>query len=108
VSDLFTYPEAPGFKARDTSRAAAEEAAGTAPILRARALAILERSNGLTADQVAARMGASILSIRPRITELSRLHKIRDCGERRLNASGKKAIVWMAVQPARLNRESHS
>jgi predicted ArsR family transcriptional regulator len=103
VTDLFAYPHAPGAQDTDTSRAAASDAAATAPRLRGKALAILERSNGLTADQVAARLGLSILSIRPRCTELSRLGKIRDTGERRRNASGKNAIVWAAVQPARLN-----
>lgn len=102
MSDLFTYPNQPGFKARETSADAADAAAETAPILRARCLATLERSNGLTADEVAGRMGASILSIRPRISELTRLGKVRDTGERRNNASGKKAIVWAAIQPARL------
>jgi predicted ArsR family transcriptional regulator len=104
MSDLFAYPDAPGAQDRDTSRDAAAEIAPQAPILRARALDVLERSNGLTADQVAARLGLSILSIRPRVTELARLGKVRDSGERRLNISGKKAIVWMAVHPARLNR----
>lgn len=102
--DLFAYPHAPGAQDRDTSQAAAEGIAPRAPKLREMALAILERSNGLTADQVAARLGLSILSIRPRITELTRLGKVRDTGERRPNASGKNAIVWAAVQPARLNR----
>lgn len=104
MSDLFAYPHQLGSQDRDTSRDAAAEIAPKAQILRARALEVLERSNGLTADQVAARLGMSILSIRPRCTELARMGKVRDSGERRLNASGKKAIVWMAVQPARLNR----
>jgi len=102
MNDLFAYPNVPGFKARDTSADAASAAKETAPILRARCLAVLERSNGLTADEVAGRLGASILSVRPRITELTHLGKIRDTGSRRSNASGKSAIVWMAVQPARL------
>lgn len=105
MSDLFDYPATPGWKARQTSAAAAADAAATAPQLRARCLAVLERSNGLTADEVAGRMGASILSIRPRITELTHLGKVRDTGDRRRNASGKNAIVWAAVQPARLNRD---
>lgn len=104
MTDLFSYPSAPGAKARDTSFAAAEEAAETAPLLRARALSVLERSNGLTADEVAGRLGLSILSIRPRISELTRLGKVRDSGHRRQNASGKNAIVWQAVHPARLSR----
>jgi len=104
MTDLFNYPDGPGFKARGTSASAAEEMAETAPVLRARALRILESSMGLTADEVAGRMGASILSVRPRISELTRLGKVRDSGERRRNASGKSAIVWAAVHPARLQR----
>lgn len=102
MSDLFTYPHQPGAQDRDTSRAAADHAGETAPLLRAKALAVLERSNGLTADEVAGRLGLSILSIRPRITELSRLGKVRDSGHRRRNASGRNAIVWAPVHPARL------
>ena len=103
MNDLFSYPYAPGARARDTSRAAAEEVAPAAPLLRQRALAVLEASRGLTADQVAAKLGESILSIRPRMTELSRLGSIRDSGERRANKSGKRAIVWVAVYPASLS-----
>lgn len=102
MTDIFTYPNAPGAQNCDTSRAAAIDAAATAPQLRARALAVLEHSNGLTADEVAGRLGLSILSIRPRVTELSRLGKVRDSGQRRQNASGKRAIVWTPVFPAKL------
>lgn len=102
MTDLFAYPHEPGAQDRDTSREAAEAMAPTAPQLRARALAVLERSNGLTADEVAGRLGLSILSIRPRVTELSRLGKVRDSGIRRHNASGKRAIVWAPVFPAKL------
>jgi predicted ArsR family transcriptional regulator len=100
MTDLFTYPHAPGAQDRDTSRAAAAEI--DAPLLRARALAVVERSNGLTADEVAGKLGLSILSIRPRLTELSRLGKVRDSGQRRPNASGRNAIVWAPVFPARI------
>ncbi len=102
MTDLFSYPNHPGAQDRDTSQAAADEIADRAPQLRARALAVLERSNGLTADEVAGRLGLSILSIRPRITELAQLGKVRDSGDRRANASGRRAIVWQAVFPARL------
>lgn len=102
MTDLFKYPHQPGAQDRDTSRDAAADAAETAPLLRARALTVIERSNGLTADEVAGRLGLSILSIRPRITELSRLGKVRDSGARRRNASGRNAIVWTPVFPARL------
>lgn len=102
MADLFTYPHQPGAQDRDTSQDAAEAIAETAPLLRTRALAIVERSNGLTADEVAGRLGLSILSIRPRMTELARLGKVRDSGVRRQNASGRNAIVWAPVFPARL------
>lgn len=105
MTDLFSYPHQPGAQDRDTSRAAASSAADTAPLLRARALAVLERSNGLTADEVAGRLGLSILSIRPRITELARMGKVRDSGVRRRNASGRNAIVWAPVFPARLTKQ---
>ena len=101
-ADLFSYPHHPGSQERETSRAAADAVAERAPHLRARALAVIERSNGLTADEVAGRLGLSILSIRPRMTELARLGRVRDSGARRPNASGKKAIVWAPVNPAHL------
>lgn len=108
MPDLFAYPDAPGFKARDTAAEAAEAMRDTAPVLRARCLSVLERSNGLTADEVAGRLGVSILSVRPRVSELTRLGKVRDSGDRRANVSGKRAIVWAAVQPARLSGGTHA
>lgn len=114
MTDLFDYPDypdypdSPGFKARETSAQAADEMAECAPTLRSKCLVALERSMGLTADEVAGRLGVSILAIRPRISELTRLGKVRDSGARRRNDSGKSAIVWAAVQPARLNRERPS
>jgi len=102
MTDLFRYPHAPGARDRDTSQASAADVQPIAATLRAKALAVVERSNGLTADEVAGRLGLSILSIRPRLTELARLQKVRDTGIRRRNASGKQAIVWAALNPARL------
>ncbi|AHE52600.1 hypothetical protein [Sphingomonas sanxanigenens] len=100
MTDLLRQAPAPGASARDTSRAAAADIAPRAKIFRDRALAALEASNGLTADEVAGKVGLPVLSIRPRITELFALGLIRDTHERRANASGRKAIVWAAIQPA--------
>lgn len=108
MPDLFGYPHTPGAKARDTSFQAAEETADKAPVIRARCLKVLEHSNGLTADEVAGRLGLSILSVRPRITELARDGKVRDSGDRRHNASGKRAIVWAPVNPARLKGRANT
>lgn len=94
--DLFTYaeryPQTPGWRPTDTSRAAAEQIdAGT---LRAKVLQTIRAFGPLTADECAQRLCLSILSIRPRCTELRALGRLRDTGQRRANASGRHAIVW--------------
>ncbi len=58
---------------------------------------IRETPDGLTADQVAARLGESVLSIRPRITELKKTNRIADTGRRRKNHSGRAAAVMVAI-----------
>lgn len=94
---MITYPFRPGAQDRDTSEKAAVAIGKTAPILRIRALVEITHSRGLTADEVADRMGKSILSIRPRVTELARMNLVEDSGIRRKNLSGRHAIVWCAV-----------
>ena len=90
-----SYPFIPGAQDRDTSIAAADAIEAAAPTLRDLSLAAIRASGtGLTADEAAATLGLSILSIRPRVTELGRLGEIEDTGVRRNNDSGKKAIVW--------------
>jgi predicted HTH transcriptional regulator len=93
--DLFTYPRAPGFKAAGTSRTAAEKVRPQALTLREQVLALLQRAS-LTADECAAKLDKSILSIRPRLSELLALGKIYDTGRTRANASGIQATVWKA------------
>lgn len=91
--DLFDYPNTPGFKEPTTSAAAAESMKPTARTLRSKVLDCLALANG-TADEIAARLDASPLAIRPRFTELQRMGKIEDTGRRRRNASGRSAKVW--------------
>ena len=99
-ADLFslTYPKVPGSATTDTSIAAAKDVAGKAPRLRQQVLDVLSDYGSLTADEVAELLDLDKLSIRPRLTELSKLGQITDTGTRRANQSGKKAIVW-AVKP---------
>ncbi|MEQ8707951.1 MAG: hypothetical protein RIC36_03110 [Rhodospirillales bacterium] len=52
--------------------------------------------HGLTADELAARLGMDRWSIQPRTSELRCKGLIRDSGQRRPNATGKLAIVWTA------------
>jgi predicted ArsR family transcriptional regulator len=91
-----TYPHLPGFQDTDTSKAAAGSVAPSAHTLRDAALRVL-KSGPRTADEVAAALGESILSIRPRLTELRMMARVYDTGERRKNSSGRSAIVWRAA-----------
>ena len=91
------YPLFPGFRDTDTSFEAAEKIAPAVSHLKKSVLATIKSSDGLTADEVADRLGLSILAIRPRVTELNKLGLIRDTGDRRANASGRGAIVWNAM-----------
>ena len=92
--DLFDrYLEGPGAAPVDTSIGAANRVAPVAKSLREKCLTVLSRG-GFTADEIADRLGESILTIRPRVTELNKLGKIKDTGARRPNSSGRPAIVW--------------
>lgn len=89
------YPAAPGFKRDGTSRDAARSMADAAPCLKSQCWSAL-RDRPMTADECAAAIGVSILAIRPRFSELLREGLIEDTGERRANASGRKAQVMRA------------
>lgn len=74
----------PGWKDDTTSREAALDIAKHAAALRFRALEIIKASSdGLTPDEVAARMGSTPFSIRPRCTELRSEGFIVRTGKRR-------------------------
>lgn len=95
--DLFSryasYPSVAGFKATETSAEAARTI--DASTCRALVLAALRKFGAMTADECALRyLGYSILTVRPRFSELKALGQIEDSGQRRKNASGHKAIVW--------------
>jgi len=102
------YPDAPGHKGRDTGIAAAEDVAPKVPRLQRVVLKSLETAGPSTPDEIAARHGLSILTIRPRVSELGRLGKIVDTGARRVNRSGKKAIVWRLAKVAEQNTPDNS
>lgn len=87
------YPDQPGAKAPGTSQEAADSMKPDASRLRSLVLESL-RSRHLTPDECAARLGLSVLSIRPRFTELVAKGAIVATGERRDNASGRRAKVW--------------
>lgn len=93
----------PGHKEETTSRLAAEHVASSAETLRSLVLsAILAEPR--TADEVAEALGQTVLAIRPRVSELRKLNKVRPLlgpdgrQVRRANASGINAIVWECVR----------
>ena len=89
------YPAAPGFKVPGPSEMAARAVTAPAKILLWKVKTCLAgMQGGATADEIAAELGASILSIRPRVSELNRLGVIEKTAERRKNASGMTATVW--------------
>ncbi len=56
-----------------------------------------ENREGATADEIAYLLKYSILTVRPRVSELNKMHLIVDSGLRRPNTSGRSAIVWVAA-----------
>lgn len=98
---LFSYSRAPGFKARGTSRDAARAVRADAANLREKVYGAFLAAgyDGLTADEAARLLNRSVLSVRPRVTELSRESKPRlvKTNKRRANESGLKATVWRTV-----------
>jgi predicted ArsR family transcriptional regulator len=90
------YPITPGYKAPGTSREAAQAMQGRAQRLRDQVLALLQ-SEELTADEAATKLGESVLSVRPRFSELHRMGLIWHSTKRRKNISGASAAVWFAA-----------
>ena len=93
------YPNAPGHRNVDTSIAAAVALAPKLGRLQQMTLAAVQAAgcHGMTADELAAHLGMDRWSIQPRTSELKRKGLTRDSGLRRMNASGKMAIVWIAA-----------
>lgn len=84
----------------DTSVAAAEALQPDARTLREDVLRAIRAAGpwGLTADEAAARLRLTPFTARPRCTELHTAGLIVDSGVRRANASGRRAIVWIAPE----------
>lgn len=95
---MSTYPDAPGHRNVETSIAAANALAPKLGRLQRLAHETIRAAGwlGLTADELAKRLEMDRYSIQPRTSELKRKGLIRDSGQRRPNATGKQAIVWVA------------
>lgn len=99
-----TYLERAGYKAEGTSQEAASaiEGSGQAARLRTAVLGWYARQNG-TADECAAGLGESILSIRPRCSELLKQGRLYVTGDRRKSSSGHSQNV-LAMTPENQSR----
>lgn len=86
------YPSVAGSKVSGPSQEAARSV--DAATLRTMVLGSLRLCGPLTADECAGWLDIDRLSVRPRFSELKRLGKIEDSGQRRKNQSGKSATVW--------------
>jgi len=81
--------------APDTERAAAHKVARSVTGRRREALQALAAKGGVaTGEQIALASGLSILSIRPRLTELAEMELIEATDRRITNAWGNPEIVW--------------
>jgi hypothetical protein len=89
------YPLSPGSKDPDSADAA--PTAYDANRTRQLCLQVLRQHGPQTPDEIAARMGAEVLYIRPRCSELRAFGHVLRTGERRPNRSGKPAHVLRAV-----------
>lgn len=96
------YPDAPGHRGVDTSITAANDLAPRLGRLQWLTLWSIREAGetGRTSDEIAIALSIDPRSIQPRTTELCRKGMIRDSGRRRLNVTGKAAIVWVAVTDA--------
>lgn len=92
------YPSFPGHRGIDTSAAAAASLASSLSYLQGKVFrAILEAgTRGLTTNELAEHLRIDRGSVQPRTSELRAKGRIRDSRQRRMNANGKKAIVWVA------------
>ena len=90
------YPESAGFQDVDTSIEAAEST--PAQRLRGQVLECFKKHGDLSPDMCAELLGLSILSIRPRFTELKLKGAIERTGAKATNSSGKRANVWRLVR----------
>jgi hypothetical protein len=96
---MSTYPNAPGHRNVVTSITAAAALAPKLGRLQRMAEDTIRDAGayGLTADELAGKLGMDRWSIQPRTSELRSKGLIRDSGQRRPNSTGKQAIVWIAA-----------
>jgi hypothetical protein len=64
--------------------------------MRERIMEILVSAGPSTPDAIASFLSESILSVRPRFSELRAAGRIKNTGDRGITNSGKSCIIWRA------------
>ncbi len=82
----------------DTERAAAHKVARRVAGRRLEALKVLAELVVASGSDIAKNAGLSILSIRPRLTELQEMGLIEDTQNRKENAWGNREIIWSITE----------
>jgi hypothetical protein len=92
-----SYPYQAGYKARSTSKEAADKINMQYPRLRFAIEDVFKfgEYNTYTADEVADQLNQNLISVRARITELNQLDILEDSGERRKNSNNRNVIAWI-------------
>ncbi|SFR97551.1 hypothetical protein [Sphingomonas jatrophae] len=100
MADAGNYPHAPAPGWTDTSADAAASLEGVTARLQRMALRAIRRAGrrGLTAHELATTLHLERTTIQPRTSELRRLGRIIDSGQRRFNPNRKRAIVWVVKE----------
>lgn len=80
-----------------TSQAAAERIEPNASSLRALVLDYIRTSGGATDEEIQVALGMAGNTERPRRRELEQAGLIQDSGTTRRTASGRMAVVWVAI-----------
>lgn len=95
------YPEIAGQKEYTTSLEAADKInkSGRAQRLRTKVFEFFMQGGEASADELAEKFGDSILSIRPRVSELHVSGLIERTGRRHTNESGMSANIYRLTTP---------
>jgi predicted ArsR family transcriptional regulator len=88
------YPDAPGWKARDTAQEAAKAQRGQSYKLQRDIIALLAERGAMTPEEIAEALGNRVMNIRPRMSELAAKGAVIDSNERRRATGGRMAIAW--------------
>ena len=88
------YPMIPGAKTDGPSQDAADYMTPKVDNVREKVLNCFTQYENLTADEAAQKLQIDRLTIRPRVSELVKMGKLTDTGDRRAKSSGRNATVW--------------